>query len=453
MNLIVGDLCMGKIIELSHTADGSVCFPDDKHSGALYEVTGYAHNGTHLESVIGLIPYYLNHQTLKLIQLDQLMKAISLQDLVEYKSGVAVACVEGLLTKLYDPKTIDTRKGPWTTQDGILTDDAQNTFAIKFGDESVCQPKEMYNKRIHIECKAGQKGSTGLSIKEDQWKDKTTGEPRSKTYIYVTATAQITYPNGAPSARPRQPIPNQTTQSKPNTPNSNTKPMSQAQPQDDEPIGENECFEDRASDWKRGFSHVCQMFGHDPEVVAKGFSSSDIKEITTGLAASFKAKFGMHQRMHFQGEGRASAPSTEPPKDDLKISNWKEVMHCHPKVQKKLADIAPAKQWEYWQWATVFQPGENTNLETKRLQAALLIMGEELKFTHPKYVTQRLKAEKLENDEALDAFANQEYGVDARDMSRENWSDLSKPDRLQALMEFIKGYKSPASGDDDDLPA
>lgn len=108
----------------------------------------------------------------------------------EFQEGEAIYCVEGTLSKLYPPKT--TAHGQ--LQNGDLTDAEGVSLKITFAD---CpQSMTARNMLVRVECQPSQQhGLTGVKVKDDA---------QYGRCIWVTPSAKITYPNGAPAAAPAQ---------------------------------------------------------------------------------------------------------------------------------------------------------------------------------------------------------------------------------------------------------
>jgi hypothetical protein len=108
----------------------------------------------------------------------------------EMPPDAAIYNVEGTLTKLYPGKK--TPHG--TLQNGELTDQEGNFIKVTFADCN--QPTTARNQFICLSSVSSQKhGWTGVKVKDDAQYGRS---------IWVTPSAQITYPNGAPAQQPQQ---------------------------------------------------------------------------------------------------------------------------------------------------------------------------------------------------------------------------------------------------------
>lgn len=135
-----------------------------------------------------------------------------------YQDGQQIMLVEGTLTKLYPAK--NTQHGQ--IQNGEITDADGFFMKITFAD--VIQPMTARGQWISVASTSGQHGYTGVKVKDDG---------QYGRFIWVTPSATITYPNGAPQAPanqgqrppPRQAPPQQQRPTAGNNANSGRRPQ------------------------------------------------------------------------------------------------------------------------------------------------------------------------------------------------------------------------------------
>lgn len=341
-----------------------------------------------------------------------------------FQPGTTVPCVEGYLVKLHKEESGEGQYGPWTKTGGVLQDvnDQSVEISISFwGKEEALIPQTAWKKKIRIESKAGQKGSSGIQM----------GEYNDKPQLKITAAAIITWPDGEPKAGKPKGESGASSGAQGSDGGSSRRPQNEEIDADDEP------FEERVEGWLKAFSQVCEAAGHKPEEVMEKFSASDLKEITTGLAASFKAKFGMHRRIHFRdgspkGAGSVSGDEGAGEKEEgsTRIPKWQDVIH--PKANKPLGKLEKDQIRKGIAWALTT---ESDKLETKRLIAAFRMAAAEKSITAQTLVEEAVAADKECTDEKSDAYAHTQYGCAWADLTEENFLHMLKS--LEKVKEAI----------------
>ena len=340
------------------------------------------------------------------------MRAIPIADLSEYRDGAAVPAVEGVLTKLFDPNRGESAQyGAWVLQNGILTDDNQNEISICFAADSVIQPKEMWNKRIHIEPSVGQKGSNGLKMK----KNKKTGE----LGLHVTGTANITYPDGKPAPRQEREAPAEGGAKPVSRPSDASQPhRSIPTPKDVSTVSE------RAASYFKIFEEVGVAYENGGEHVPE-LSPGDLKDIATTIFLTYKGDYGVYAPAVFD----KAAPSTEvvdgkaevvQPEEAEPEFDWKTV--CHPSYPDLPMGQAPEqklKAWAGWALGLSEEVLAGSVPAVRLFAAASLRMAAEKKWG-PAYLVGNLVTENKIDASAFDAWCQKNFGVTSDEINQEN---------------------------------
>lgn len=394
-----------------------------------YIVTGHGDGITYLKDLQGN-PLILDHRQIKLRpdkpnkQTD--MKPIPVADLAEYKDGVSVAAVEGVLTKLYEVKTGTSviKSGPqkgqeksWFLQGGILTDDNQNEIGITFADEKVIQPKEMWNKRIHIECHVGQKGANGLKTKLDTYQGK------SEMKLWVTGAAEITYPDGKPAPRQEKAPAADKPVSAPTS--GQTSGASRSTPQHQSTVA------DRVSSYFKVLAEVSKQYADQGEDFPE-LTSDALKDIATHIGMTYRGDYGAYAPPVFSIGAAAKpaastdeAPSTEEDEPPFlpDAPNWRSAMH------PTKPELGPMEKWDLGRqkksalWAATMTDEQIAKVKNNTAQNALyeasLAMAKEFKWT-PLFLTGFWLNEEKVSPDKFDRWCSKQFGVSSDEINEEN---------------------------------
>jgi len=210
----------------------------------------------------------------------------------------------------------------------------------------------------------------------------------------------------------------------------------------DEPV------EDRVETWFRVFGVVCQVAGKDPKEMVGQFSSTDLKEITTGTIMSFKAAYGMHAAPHFRGGSTQKELDAMPSKswDAEPVSTWKDVKHPSTGVELGKMDMKTALKLS--RWALTTQP----KASEKVFHGAVLMMAASQRFDTPKaclsmsLVSHDLyEAEKGFNDSHVKDYFEVALGGSLKDADEGQVLDLLKDldGTIKGIMEKTKEEEIP----------
>lgn len=350
------------------------------------------------------------------------MKPTPIADLLtDYKDGSSVKAVEGTLTKIFGPKTGESQYGPWFLQSGVLTDDDQNEIPITFAAEEVAQnDKAMRGKRIHIESSIGEKGEHGLKIKADK-------RDKAKLGLWVTSTARVSYPDGAPAPAER--------------PASTPAKSAGAAPQ---------ASSQHAS--SRSYSNHGQTIGMCMkgaiDILRGGEASPTIEDIEATAWLLFEAS----QRLNARADGApapAASQSRSAPPAEVPSSTWKDAVYAAGKdggADVLMGSLDDNKLKAIAAWAFANNPTDPAKLAVK---TAAMEMMKDKKWDAAR-IFARAMLDKNINADKFAKYAQQEYGVSDSDLTEENFVHL-----LENLKAVVPGVEKITldSNEDDDLPA
>lgn len=110
------------------------------------------------------------------------------RELKSHADEQQVLCVRGTVTKLYDRKSGDGAKGPWSFQNFTLKD-GEDLFPVTLNNRDAL-PKNYKDKLVQISCRQGDKGWTGVKVKLNEYDNKD-GDKVSTLTLWVTKSAEI----------------------------------------------------------------------------------------------------------------------------------------------------------------------------------------------------------------------------------------------------------------------
>lgn len=99
------------------------------------------------------------------------MRVVPIKELAVLTLGETVPSVRGKLTAIYDRKTGQGQNGEWSLQNCELTD-STGKIKVKLDDRDAL-PKDWRGREVYISCNNGDKGLTGIKIKEETYKGNT----------------------------------------------------------------------------------------------------------------------------------------------------------------------------------------------------------------------------------------------------------------------------------------
>lgn len=255
------------------------------------------------------------------------MKPTRYEDLAELINNQPIACLEGTVTMLRKPYHGTGQYGAYTLHNGEITS-GEFTHPILFAIEGGVD--HLLNKTIHIECGMDKNNKPcDLLMTEKEYKGK------MERAVKVGGRAKITVINGSGSTTPSQgSAPAQRTSSSPQ----GVSVQSNGNLDWEGILGTP--FEYRLTDYRNCYEKTCREFGKDPEEMIGQLTGTDIKEITTGLVAGFKGKFGVYRDVIFE----------EPLS---KEGAWEDFLYpaAGGKPERRLGDVPEADQLRYVTWA------------------------------------------------------------------------------------------------------
>jgi hypothetical protein len=133
------------------------------------------------------------------------MRVIHLSEVLQMEPGETVTATKGKLKSVFERNTGTNEHGDWSIQNVILAD-GELEIKVKVCDRETAIPSAWKGKLIYLTSVNGDKGITGLKVKEDTYKGKTS------KILSATKTAEIGLQDGseapAPAPAPaRQPDP------------------------------------------------------------------------------------------------------------------------------------------------------------------------------------------------------------------------------------------------------
>lgn len=270
--------------------------------------------------------------------------------LAELVSGSPLGCIQGKITDLFKPNTGTGQYGDWIIQNGTISDGTLK-HDIAFMDAEHILPMNLKGKTIRVTAQDYKDKLKGIELKEKDVK----GKP--KRCVNVKFPAKIEIQEGSSwvehvASGEGSSSPSQSTEASQPAP---TKQANYSQPMDDESIS-NDPAENRIADYFNVFNLVCIAASKDPDEIISGLSSSDIKEITTGICMSFKGKYGVHRAPIFgsnrtsPGKSQAGATASPTPTtsgEEEAPESWRDAVH----KDIKLGDYEEDKLAELIQWA------------------------------------------------------------------------------------------------------
>lgn len=390
------------------------------------------------------------------------LKPISFEALASKEHEDKIGCVEGKLSTLYDAKTGTTKAGKdWSLQDGVLKDASGNEHRVCFAAGQ--EVGHLKGKMIRLTSHVGEKGMSGIYMKEDTYTNKQ-GKEVTTRKIHVTATANIEEVGSGGQPAPSSAKPQSTEH----------KPM-ESQTSNSDPA------EVRIANYFSVFNRVCLAAGKDPDEVVHGLSSSDIKEITTGICMSFKGQYGAYLPPHFadregaeetvkrhetavgksqratQEDGEKDSPKRTSPSE--KPASWREFLH--PKKQVTLGDLEEEDLMKLIDWAHTAEIKSESALAVK---AQVLMADAELRSEYSKKVSSALTKKGLGGkfeEEDVDEVCNTKWSSDFSELNTAQLYELLSGigDHVKEMVGLREAKNEkpkkklppkPAASDDDD---
>lgn len=348
-----------------------------------------------------------------------------------------IPCVEGTIVSINDALAYGS--GPNTGkkyQYATLRDAAGLSHDVKFDADNTVQDKANRGKLIRIESHQGAKGLSGVYYDINEY-------PAGKVNhrIRTTATAVITYPQAGntPQSNSGASTPPPATQTPPDRQDAqNPTPHRNAGHSSGEStVG------DRVGTWLQIAEEVCHQISKPFEAFMEGLSSTDIKEITTGISMSYKGQYGVYQAPVFGHNGNGGM-AYDPPSS---IPSWKNFINA--KSGKKLGDYDEATFLKLSCWAYSVQL-DPSHIEAVRLQANVRMGTVEKKIARHVFLSLFAQAPGYgtEFDEQdAETVAGEQYGKASSNLSVAEWEDL-----LNKFPEVIQDCKTAHSNNDPEIP-
>lgn len=263
--------------------------------------------------------------------------------------------VEGILFDL-GPKS-QYKSGKKIGQDfqkGKLKDAQGHIVDLWIDVPELIQDMSMKGKSVVIMAKNTPNGIAGVYYENGEYNNAPTHT------IKLTATASITVAGNAPQT------PQAALQAKSATQTPTARqdaPQRSSGANTGHPAGES-TVEERVGTWLIIAEEVCRQISKPFEGFMEGLSSTDIKEITTGISMSYKGQYGVYQAPLFDsqaGGGRLPEDSPAP-----RLPSWKDFVNS--KSGKKLGEYDEATFLKLAEWAYKTQL-DPYHIEAVRLQA------------------------------------------------------------------------------------
>ncbi len=115
------------------------------------------------------------------------MRLIPIKDLLAMEEEEAVPAMRGTIKRVFGRSEGSNEHGPWSLQNVIVTEPGNDKIEIKVklkDQEEV--PEKSKGRSLYVESHRGDRGMTGIKIKEETYQ----GKPRK--YLHVTKTATVT---------------------------------------------------------------------------------------------------------------------------------------------------------------------------------------------------------------------------------------------------------------------
>lgn len=119
------------------------------------------------------------------------MRLVTIGELPTLENKEGVPSIQGTLTKVYERKTGESDRGPWSVQNGLLQD---STGEIKVLFTNQPDARIYQGKSVSITSHVGDKGMSGVYAHDDTY------QGNVKRILKLTATAQIAFVDGASGA-------------------------------------------------------------------------------------------------------------------------------------------------------------------------------------------------------------------------------------------------------------
>ncbi len=124
------------------------------------------------------------------------MRLIPIKDALTFSPEENVPSVRGKVKEIYKPSTGSSDKGEWSFQNLVIVDES-GQIKVKLKDREPL-PLDYKGRVILISCKEGDKGLSGVKIKEDEYRGKI------DKVLWVTPSATIDRVEGSAPAAPQQ---------------------------------------------------------------------------------------------------------------------------------------------------------------------------------------------------------------------------------------------------------
>lgn len=228
------------------------------------------------------------------------MKPVTVKELEGYSDKQAIACFEGQIKKLFEPKTGTTKGRKWSFQSGFIVDDAGDEHRITFvGIPNQQDVEETKNKRVRLTPGTYKGKPSGLYMAiQGEYRNINVDTGCKIEWVNGTAREQGGDQGAEPAAAANQAVQGKSTSA--DTVEQRVKHYIDIMDEVVRQIGKRNPLGERRPDGNDGW--------------LAGFSASDIKEITTGIAMSFKGQYGVYAAPIFGGS--QSTDVDDPLSDD-----------------------------------------------------------------------------------------------------------------------------------------
>jgi len=353
-----------------------------------------------------------------------------------------IAAVEGTLISLTQPKNYASGANAGKPFQYGTIKSGSLEHGVKFdGGDATVQPMTRKGQFIRLECKSGNHGLTGVAMDENEYPPGTI-----KRTIRCTATAVISYPQ-AGNATQTPPAAAQASSATQTPPARQDAPQASSVRNTGHPES---TVEERVAAWLQIAEEVCRQISKPFEGFMEGLSSTDIKEITTGISMSYKGQYGAYQAPVFgngQFPNRTVDSLVAQHAPEASIQSWRTFINA--KSGKKLGDYDDATFVKLSCWA--YDPASKITTPEAKTLAANVRMGTVEKGLAKSVFLSLFAAHKGygtefdEND--LETVAGEQYGKASNNLDRNEWGEML--DKFEAV---IADCVTAHSNNDDGVP-
>jgi len=390
------------------------------------------------------------------------MTSLPFSKLADKEDGDAISQVEGVLTKIWDAKKGKTGKGSdYCLQNGELKEEGTGlTTDITFASANHEQPKSRKGCKLRITCHEGEKGKSGVYMKQEEYKGKTTRK------LWVTATAEvvdINSSNGASQERSQaQETPDGGRQASDAAPSRSV--QSRGTPAGN---GNTTTVHRRALCY---FGVMSAVMKAKEEAIQKGatlpdLSVTDLKDIATHLSMTYRGDYGCYAEPFF-GEKKANGTSerelAEMPEKTWegdqstdtkpKVETWKDVLHKSG-IKLGEAPVDKLKEWALWAIKAKNLKGKQApkeGTEAHRFMLHMLTAAAEKGWTAKSFLLQALAGHEKYNEGFADADVERHFGCKFTKLSEDKAEEYLAQDLDELVEEVITSI--PEETQDDSMP-